>query len=103
MLERGAAIHFPSVLPTSAVARNQEATRADALTLRSGAAEDAPAGYCELLRSVSVLDGRVRLRVEITPRGGAKAERSQGGLRIRCAARPDRVQEPEAGQKPAVV
>lgn len=63
----------------------------DALTLRSGAdlTEDAPAGRCELLRSVTVLDGRVRLRVEVTPRGGAAAERSRGGLRMRCAARPD--------------
>jgi alpha,alpha-trehalase len=53
----------------------------DALTLRSGAdlTEGAPAGRGEPLRSAAVLNGRVRLRVEITPRGGAAAERRRGG------------------------
>lgn len=64
---------------------------ADALTLRSGAdlSEDVPAGRDELLRSVTVLDGRVRLRVDIAPREGAHAERHRGGIRLRCPARPD--------------
>ncbi len=63
----------------------------DALTLRSGAdlREDAPAARGELLRSVSVLQGRVRLRVEVDPRGGASAERRSDGLRLRPASRPD--------------
>jgi GH15 family glucan-1,4-alpha-glucosidase len=53
----------------------------DALTLRSGAdlTEDVPAGRGELPRSAAVLGGRVRLRGEITPRGGAAAERRRGG------------------------
>jgi alpha,alpha-trehalase len=63
----------------------------DALTLRSGAdlAEDAPAGRGELLRSARVLAGRVRLRVELAPRGGATVEARGGGLRVRPTGRPD--------------
>ncbi len=63
----------------------------DALTLRSGADlnEDTPAARGELLRSVEVLGGPVRLRVSIEPRGGARAERRGDGLRIRCGAQPD--------------
>src|SRR3712207_3498000 len=49
----------------------------DALTFRSGADldEDVAAARGELLRSVEVLEGRIRLRVEIAPHGGAQAER----------------------------
>ncbi|MDP9364080.1 MAG: glycoside hydrolase family 15 protein, partial [Chloroflexota bacterium] len=63
----------------------------DALTLRSGAdlAEDAPAGRRELVRSVRVLAGRVRLRIEVMPRGGADMEARRGGWRVRCHARPE--------------
>jgi GH15 family glucan-1,4-alpha-glucosidase len=63
----------------------------DALTLRSGAdlAEDTPAGRGELLRSVRVLAGRVRLRIELEPRGGATVEPRGGGLRVRPTDRPD--------------
>ena len=62
----------------------------DALTLRRGAdlTEDAPAARCELLRSVVVLDGEVRVAVVIEPRGGASASPRAGGLRIRCVQRP---------------
>ncbi len=63
----------------------------DALTLRSGAdlAEDAPAARGEMLRLVSVLEGPVRLRIAVEPRGGATAERRGDGLRLRCASRPE--------------
>lgn len=63
----------------------------DALTLRSGAslAEDVPAGRSELLRSIRVLEGRVRLRIDCEPRGGAQVERRSGGLKIRCTSRPE--------------
>jgi GH15 family glucan-1,4-alpha-glucosidase len=63
----------------------------DALTLRAGAdlAEDAPAGRSELVRSVRVLDGQVRLRIEVAPRGGARGERRSGGLWFRCPSRPE--------------
>ena len=64
----------------------------DALTVRSGAdlAEDAPAGRAELLRSVSVLQGRIRLRIEVEPRGGAQAARHAGGFQVRCNTDPER-------------
>lgn len=63
----------------------------DALTIRSGAdlTEDAPAGRCELLRSVSVLEGRLVLRIQIEPRGGGRAESAGGGLRLHCVTRPE--------------
>lgn len=63
----------------------------DAFPLRSGAdlAEDQPATRRELLRSATVLEGQVRLRVEIVPRGGAEAEPRGDGLAIRCKGRSD--------------
>jgi GH15 family glucan-1,4-alpha-glucosidase len=63
----------------------------DALTLRSGAdlSEDVPASRRELLRSVSVLDGYVKLRVEVEPRGVVRWEPHGEGLRLLCPARPD--------------
>ncbi len=51
--------------------------------------EDVPATRRELLRSVRVLDGTVRLRIDIEPRGGGGAEPRDGGLRIYCATQPD--------------
>lgn len=63
----------------------------DCLTLRSGAdlGEDTATGRGELLRSVMVLHGSVRLQVELEPRGGATAEPHGHGFRIRTARRPD--------------
>jgi pentatricopeptide repeat protein len=63
----------------------------DALTLRSGAdlTEGAAAGRGELLRLATVVEGPVRLRIDINPRGGAEATRTAEGLRLRCASRPD--------------
>ncbi|HUF41825.1 MAG TPA: glycoside hydrolase family 15 protein [Verrucomicrobiae bacterium] len=63
----------------------------DALTFRAGAdlSEDAPAGRSELLRSIAVLDGHVRLRVAIEPHGGARAQSLGEGLCFRCDSRPD--------------
>ena len=63
----------------------------DCLTLRSGAdlGEDTAAGRGELLRSVVVLEGDVRLQVEIEPRGGATVEAYGQGLRLRSSRRPD--------------
>ncbi len=61
----------------------------DALTLRSGAnlSEGTPVGRSELLRSIKVLQGTVRLHVDFKPKGGAHLERMSQGLRIRCAGR----------------
>jgi alpha,alpha-trehalase len=63
----------------------------DALALRSGAdlTDDAPAGRSEFVRSAMVLDGNVRLRVEVEPRGGAHARPALGGLEVQAARRPE--------------
>ena len=63
----------------------------DAMALRPGVQleEDAPAGRGELLRSVEVLDGRVDLRIEVSPRGGCEGEACAGGIRLRCPRFPD--------------
>ncbi|MGW2874296.1 glycoside hydrolase family 15 protein [Kitasatospora sp. NPDC001225] len=63
----------------------------DALTLRSGAdlTDDAPADRGELVRSAVVLDGTVRLRAELEPRGGAQARALFSGLEVRPHRRPD--------------
>jgi alpha,alpha-trehalase len=63
----------------------------DALALRSGAdlTDDVPGGRGELVRSVAVLDGNVRLRVELEPRGGAQTWMAASGLRLNPSRRPD--------------
>jgi GH15 family glucan-1,4-alpha-glucosidase len=63
----------------------------DALALRPGTdlSEDASAGRQELIRSAVVLDGSVRLRVEIDPRGGASARPAAGGLCVDAWRRRD--------------
>jgi GH15 family glucan-1,4-alpha-glucosidase len=81
-----------SVLVTELRSRSGLIRLTDALTLRSGAnlAEDVAAGRAELLRSVSVLQGRVRLRIEVEPLGGVRAERHAGGFQLRCETDPER-------------
>jgi hypothetical protein len=63
----------------------------DALALRGGAeiADEVAADRAELVRSALVLEGRVRLRVEVEPRRGGDASVALGGLQIRAAGRPD--------------
>ncbi|MBV9166912.1 MAG: glycoside hydrolase family 15 protein [Solirubrobacterales bacterium] len=63
----------------------------DALALRPGTdlSDDAPAGRRELIRSAVVLDGSVRLRVELEPRGGALAQAAAGGLSVEARGRND--------------
>jgi GH15 family glucan-1,4-alpha-glucosidase len=63
----------------------------DCLTLRAGAdlQEDAPAGRGELLRSVVVLDGEVKLEIDVDPRGGGASERRADGLRVTALRRPE--------------
>lgn len=63
----------------------------DALVLRPGTdlSDDAPAGRRELIRSAVVLDGTVRVRVEIEPRGDASAQAAAGELSLDAFRRPD--------------
>lgn len=63
----------------------------DALTLRAGAdlSEDAAAGRAELLRMIEVIEGRVRLRIRVEPRGGAECQPHAGGLQLRLPLRPE--------------
>jgi alpha,alpha-trehalase len=63
----------------------------DALALRTGAdlTDDVPAGRSELVRSAVALDGNVRLRVDLEPRGGAETRVVAGGLEVRPSRRPD--------------
>ena len=62
----------------------------DALTLRQGAdlTEDSAAGRCELVRVVEALQGNVRARIEIEPRGESQIGARSGGLSIYSLARP---------------
>jgi alpha,alpha-trehalase len=63
----------------------------DALTLQRGAdlAEGVPCDRQELVRSIEVTRGRVRLRITLAPRGGATAERRSGGWQVHWPARPE--------------
>ncbi|MET9384234.1 glycoside hydrolase family 15 protein [Streptomyces sp. NPDC002928] len=63
----------------------------DALVLRSGAdlTDDAPADRAELVRTAVVLDGTVRLRMDLEPRGGGQAQALFSGLEVRPSRRPD--------------
>jgi hypothetical protein len=63
----------------------------DALALRSGAdlTDDAPGGRGELVRSAVVLDGNVRLRVDLEPRGGGQTWMAASGLKLNPSRRPD--------------
>jgi alpha,alpha-trehalase len=63
----------------------------DAMALRGGLdlSDDAPAGRRELVRSAVVLDGHVRLNVDLAPRDGAAVRDAFGGLEIRPSRRPD--------------
>jgi GH15 family glucan-1,4-alpha-glucosidase len=79
------------VLVTELRSRSGLVRITDALTLRSGAdlGEDVAAGRGELLRSITVLDGRVRVRIAVEPRGGVRAEPKGDGLQLHSDGRPD--------------
>jgi GH15 family glucan-1,4-alpha-glucosidase len=63
----------------------------DAIVVRPGAdlTDDAPAGRAELVRSARVLDGTVRLDVDLQPRDGGQTHAAFDGLEIRLSRRPD--------------
>jgi GH15 family glucan-1,4-alpha-glucosidase len=79
------------VLVTEMRSRSGLVRVTDALPLRSGAelAEDVPADRRELLRWVQVLDGTVRLSVDVQPWRGMRVEPGGGGLRLHCESCPD--------------
>jgi glucose-6-phosphate 1-dehydrogenase len=62
----------------------------DALALRSGAdlTDDAGADRQELVRAAVVLEGSVRLRVSVQPRGGARVRSAFNGLTLECTRQP---------------
>ncbi|WP_433432581.1 glycoside hydrolase family 15 protein [Nonomuraea sp. CA-141351] len=63
----------------------------DALALRTGAdlTDDAGASRAELVRCALVLEGTVRLRAELRPRGGGQTRVLSSGLEVRASRRPD--------------
>ncbi|HEX4818207.1 MAG TPA: glycoside hydrolase family 15 protein [Nonomuraea sp.] len=63
----------------------------DALALRAGAdlSDDAGASRAELVRSAQVLDGTVRVPVELHPRGGGQTRLLGSGLEVQASRRPD--------------
>jgi alpha,alpha-trehalase len=63
----------------------------DALAVRAGAdlSDDAPAARSELVRSVVVIDGDIRVRVELDPRDGGIARPALDGLEVRPARQPE--------------
>lgn len=78
------------VLVTELRSRTGLVRLTDALALRSGAdlTDDMPAGRAELVRSAVVVDGRVRLRAELEPRGGGQAQALFSGLEVRPHRQP---------------
>jgi alpha,alpha-trehalase len=79
------------VLVTEMRAETGSVQVTDGLVLRSGAdlTEAVAADRRELVRVVRVLEGAVRLRIAVAPRGGAEVERRRGGLRLRCPHHPN--------------
>ncbi|MFE7171660.1 glycoside hydrolase family 15 protein [Streptomyces sp. NPDC057616] len=79
------------VLTTELRSRTGLVRVTDALVLRSGAdlTDDAPADRSELVRSAVVLDGSVRLRAELEPRGGTQVRALFSGLEVRPDRHPD--------------
>ena len=63
----------------------------DALTLHGGAdlGEGVPVARNELLRSIEVTEGQVRLKVDFSPRGAVTAEARNAGLALHVEGRPD--------------
>jgi GH15 family glucan-1,4-alpha-glucosidase len=79
------------VLVTELRGREGQVRLVDFMALRARAdlSEDVPAASGQLVRIVKVTNGRARLRLALTPRGGARVERDADGLRILVGGRPD--------------
>ncbi|MER5392330.1 glycoside hydrolase family 15 protein [Saccharopolyspora sp. NPDC002686] len=80
-----------AVLTTDLASTTGAVRVTDALVVRSGAelADDAPAQRAELVRSAEVLDGDVRLRATLQPRGGAQVRPLFSGLELHVPGRSD--------------
>jgi alpha,alpha-trehalase len=80
-----------AVLVTELEADGARVQLTDAMLLREGSVldEGTSASRSELLRSVRVLEGTARLRVEVAPHGGATFEPHGPVTHIRCAAQPE--------------
>ena len=80
-----------AVLTTELASATGRVRITDALAVRPGTdlTDDAPAERAELVRSAVVLDGDVRLRIDIQPRGGAQVSSLFSGLELRVPQRPD--------------
>jgi GH15 family glucan-1,4-alpha-glucosidase len=80
-----------AVLITELAGRTGRVQITDALALRSRAdiTDDASAARGELVRSVVVVAGDVRLRIGLEPRGGAQVRTLFGGLELLVRGRPD--------------
>lgn len=63
----------------------------DAIVVRSGAdlTDDTPAGRAELVRSARVLDGTIRLDIDLRLRDGGQTNAALDGLEIRSSRRPE--------------
>ena len=63
----------------------------DALALHANAdiSDEVASDRAELVRSAVVIEGNVRLRVELEPRGGAEGRAGFGGIQVNVAGRPD--------------
>jgi len=83
--------HDTAVLETEMRCASGTVRVTDAMTLRAGSdlSDDAPSARGELVRSISVLDGRVRLRVALEPFGGAQAQARFSGIQLTLPENPE--------------
>jgi hypothetical protein len=79
------------VLKTELRCRTGVVQVTDALAFRAGAeiGDSVASDRAELVRSAIVLEGALRLRVEVEPRGGAEMRIALSGLNVGAVRRPD--------------
>jgi GH15 family glucan-1,4-alpha-glucosidase len=80
-----------AVLKTELRCRTGIVQLIDALAFRAGAeiADNVASDRAELVRSAIVLEGSVRLRVDVEPRGGAEVRPGLSGLNVQVLRRPE--------------
>jgi alpha,alpha-trehalase len=79
------------ILVTELKARSGVVRITDAMTFRDGAdlMKNEPVGRGELLRSVEALHGKVRLRIEVDPRGETTVRRRGESWEFQCELQPE--------------